>query len=689
MKRLWCEPLRRSPPSVRRSSRSSIPETGDAHLRTTLSTVRDAYGRALYLFAQCQDVSQQRTAEAEFRQSERRFRLLVEAVEDYAIFMLDPAGHVTSWNAGAQRSKGWTEQEIVGQHFRVFYPQELQSSGHPEHELELALRDGVYQEEGWRVRKDGSQFWAHVTITTVRDEDGTHHGFAKVTRDNTERMRMLEQQQQYAAALAEANQQLERANVELASSAAEQAEFLAITAHELRGPVGVLGMSAATISKHWDTLEGDERDEIVAGMQSSATRLQRLLGDLLTAVRLQASTLDLAVQDVDIVTVLGPVLQRLRRSAPEVEVLSQVPDGVLVRADAGRLAQILDNLLANAVSHGRSPVRVRVSRAHDMVDIEVTDDGDGVPPALQDRIFERFVTSGGHGTGLGLHIVRGLARAQAGEAVYRPGEQLVRGLAAGRRTVVTIRVLLVDDVADVRRLVRVALKHHGGFEVVGEAEAGTRAIELAATTRPDIVLLDLGLPDIAGRELLTRLRDEAPHTKVIVFTGQDVEDRAYFEANTSGYVVKDAELDYLIDLLEDVGRSSDEEAAAEFSSDPSSVPDARDFVRGQLEAWGANHLREDASLIVTELATNAVIHADSAFGVRLKLSPRLLRIEVTDTDPASTPEPQPFSETAEGGRGMVLISALSASWGVETKTGNVKVTWAEVGAEQATGEMSM
>ncbi|HET6937286.1 MAG TPA: PAS domain S-box protein, partial [Nocardioides sp.] len=163
------------------------PQLEDVYLRTTLTVVRERTGQPLYLLAQCQDVTAQRSAELELRKSEQRFRLMVDVVRDYAIFMLDTEGQITSWNLGAQRSKGWTADEIIGQHFRVFYPPEQQAARHPEHELDVATREGVYQEEGWRVRKDGSRFWAHVTITKIVDEDGNHVGFAKVTRDHTER----------------------------------------------------------------------------------------------------------------------------------------------------------------------------------------------------------------------------------------------------------------------------------------------------------------------------------------------------------------------------------------------------------------------------------------------------------------------------------------------------------------------
>jgi DNA-binding NarL/FixJ family response regulator len=242
---------------------------------------------------------------------------------------------------------------------------------------------------------------------------------------------------------------------------------------------------------------------------------------------------------------------------------------------------------------------------------------------------------------------------------------------------VSVRVLLVDDVADVRRLVRIALRYHGGFDVVGEARAGLQAVELATELQPDIVLLDLGLPDLAGREVLTRVRDVAPDAKIVVFTGADTQDRAYYEQHAEGYVLKDAELDYLVGLLEDVVERKVENAVSRtFSGDVSTVPEARDFVRDTLADWAVS-TQDEALLLVTELAANAVLHAQSSYDVRLSRADGLLRIEVSDND-SGTPEPQPFSSTAESGRGVVLVSAIASSWGIETEGHEGKVTWAEL-----------
>lgn len=399
---------------------SGIP---DRRLSATLAPVRDSQGRALYLFLQVQDVTAERAAAEELRRSEERFRLLVEAVEDYAIFMLDPTGHVASWNAGAQRSKGYTAEEIIGQHFRVFYPPEVQARKHPEHELEIAMRVGHYEEEGWRVRKDGSRFWATVLITAVFNERGEHVGFAKVTRDSTQRRRLEEEREHALEALAAVNAELGSLNQQLEQAAADQAQFLAVTAHELRTPIGVLGGSAETLSRHLDQLTVEERTELVDAMVNSTGRLRRLLSDLLTASRLDASALEVREETVPVGEVLGQAAAVVRRSHPSAEVITDVPAGLAVTADRDRLAQAVENLLANAVRHGVPPVRVTVRATEsDTVEIRVGDAGPGVSAAVRPRLFNRFATgSTSGGTGLGLFIVRELVRAQGGEATYEPG----------------------------------------------------------------------------------------------------------------------------------------------------------------------------------------------------------------------------------------------------------------------------
>ena len=416
------EDIRQQPLDVVQMEHALAGGGAERWVRATLAPVRDSGGRALYLFLQIEDTTDQRAAIEELRRSEERFRLLVEAVEDYAIFMLDPDGLIVSWNAGAQRSKLYAADEIIGQHFRVFYPPEMQARRHPEHELDVALREGHYEEEGWRLRKDGSRFWANVLITAVFNAAGEHVGFAKVTRDTSERRRLEQERVQAVAALAAANDELESLNRRLEKAAEDQSQFLAVTAHELRTPIGVLGGSAETLARHWQQLTDEERDELLNAMTGSTARLRRLLADLLTASRLQASALEMQSGSVLVGDVVADATGAVQSTHPEARIHVEVPPDLAVSGDRDRIAQAVDNLVANALRHGAAPVTIEARADADTVEIRVSDAGDGVAPAMRDRLFERFATGRGRGgTGLGLFIVRELARAQGGDAFYESG----------------------------------------------------------------------------------------------------------------------------------------------------------------------------------------------------------------------------------------------------------------------------
>ncbi|WP_199424348.1 PAS domain S-box protein [Actinotalea solisilvae] len=396
---------------------------------STIAAVRDSQQRPLYLLLQSQDVTAQRTTERALVESEERFRLLVESVTDYAIFMLDPEGRIASWNRGAERLKGYTADEILGQHFRTFYTDAARASRHPESELAAATRDGRYQEEGWRVRKDGTLFWANVVLTALRDARGDLVGFAKVTRDVTAQRRASLDLERSASELADANSDLSAANVRLGAAAEERAHVLAITAHELRSPIAVVGGAASTLARHWAQLEDAKRADLLASVASSAEQMRRMLHELLLAARLDAGAVRSARDVVRVRPVLEDAVARSRAAEPgagDVEV--DCADDLELLTDAEQLCQVATNYLTNAARYGAAPVVVRAGVEEGRLQVLVEDRGPGVPDGVVGHLFDEMFLRGGsrRGTGLGLYIVQRLAHALGGEAWYERDDGLTR-----------------------------------------------------------------------------------------------------------------------------------------------------------------------------------------------------------------------------------------------------------------------
>jgi PAS domain S-box-containing protein len=359
------------------------------------------------------DLSERRRGEEALRESEQRFRLLVSSVTDYAIFLLTPEGIVASWNRGAERLKGYPADEIIGQPFSRFYSEEDQRKGLPEAGLRHAREHGRWEHEGWRIRRDGSRFWADVVITALRDLDGSLRGFAKVTRDLTERklrddalMGVLEREREAAAHLAEVDRL--------------RSELVAMIAHDLRGPVGVLQSLLAILQEDWDTLPDAERLTLVERSAARAEGLATFVDDAFDAARIGTRQLEVRAAPFDLGAVAREVVDDARITAPDREIIVSVGAGTVVTGDEARTRQVLGNLLSNALkfSPPHTGVEVTVGRTGAEVVAEVVDHGSGIAAEDTDRIFEPFrrlaTTHGVPGGGLGLYITRSLVEAQGG-----------------------------------------------------------------------------------------------------------------------------------------------------------------------------------------------------------------------------------------------------------------------------------
>lgn len=329
------------------------------------------------------------------------FKLLVNSVRDYAIFALDPTGHIMTWNEGAQRNKGYTAEEIIGKHFSIFYEDDARASNHPQYELEQATAHGRYEEEGWRVRKDGTKFWANVVITALW-VDGHLVGFAKVTRDLTDRKRLEEEKERHALALQETNEELQR--------------LAYVVSHELQAPIATITRYCNLFSVRYRDRLGDDANDFLDKMGSSARLIGHMVDDLWTYAR--TSKPGTAQDTVSLNHALSDALDEIKGSEKYELTSDRLPT---IKGNRRQLTYLFHELISNSIRY-RGPaepkVHISAEETADGYNISVKDNGIGIDPVYSNDVFKLFHRLQGgpdaDATGMGLPICRKIVQQHNG-----------------------------------------------------------------------------------------------------------------------------------------------------------------------------------------------------------------------------------------------------------------------------------
>ena len=504
-----------------------------------IDPIRDPSGEIVGFAKITRDLTERREAEQALKASDDQFRLLVQGVTDYAIYLLDKEGRVTNWNPGAQRIKGYLSDEIIGRHFSQFYTDEDRKAGEPQRALETAEREGRFEKEGWRVRKDGSRFWAHVVIDPIRDDRGEILGYAKITRDITERR--------------DAQQKLEKTREALFQSQKMDAigQLTGGIAHDFNNLLMAVLGSLELMRKRLpdDPKLGALLENAVQGAQRGTTLTQRMLAF--------ARRQELNQESVDIPELVRGMTDLLQRSlGPTVGIETRFPLVLKpIRTDANQLEMALLNLAVNArdamPDGGQIVIAAReetIPAGHlsglkpgSYVWLTVSDTGDGMDEATLRRAMEPFFTTKGigKGTGLGLSMVHGLAEQSGGRFSLQSrkgkgttAELLLPVAEAQPHRTDRIRHSVADTAEEHRSLVIVAVDDDGliltntiaMLEDLGHvgfaASSGKEALDiLRREDSIDLVLTDQAMPQMTGVQLAEAIKREWPDLPIILATG--------------------------------------------------------------------------------------------------------------------------------------------------------------------------
>jgi PAS domain S-box-containing protein len=507
-----------------------------------IDPIRDEKGNHIGFAKVTRDMTERRRADEALRTSQEQFKLLIQGVTDYAIYMLDPSGKITNWNAGGQRIKGYAPDEIVGKHFSQFYTEEDREAGEPARALETAAREGRFEKEGWRVRKDGTRFWANVIVDAIHDDAGRLIGFAKVTRDMTEKRK--------------AQDELEQARAALFQSQKTEAlgQLTGGIAHDFNNLLTIIANNLDLLSHPQSQYDGQRYRRLVEGAQRAVERATRLTQQLLAFARRQP----LRPEKHDINKLIGSfeaVLHRACGETVEMEI-SLARGSAITLVDAPQFEAALLNLLINA--RDAMPQGGRLSITTDFVDVDakhasrmsgiapgryvavnVADTGIGMTPEVAARVFEPFYTTKevGKGTGLGLSQVYGFVTQSGGHveidsqigrgttvSLYLPAaegaeaeDRSEHGEDAATSSAGT--VLVVEDDPDVLQ-VAIETLHALGYDVLTAGDGVAALQMLTRDQHIDVLFSDIVMPrGMSGVELAHRARRIRPGLKVLLASG--------------------------------------------------------------------------------------------------------------------------------------------------------------------------
>ena len=504
------------------------------------------------------------------QEMEERFDLLAADAKEYAIFLVEPSGNVLCWNPGAERLFGYRADEVIGRHFSRFFSPEDIRGGQPEHELKAALNEGRSDNVRWQVRKDRTRFWCQSIVTPLFDEKKHARSFARVMHDLTD-TQATEVQTRRADGLAEANRNKE--------------EFIALLSHELRSPLSPI-LNALNILRQMRT-----NDPIIEQAGNIIDRqvgtMARLVDDLLDISRITKGKLRLTKEQVDLRVVVNRAAETARPAMDcrEHDFSVALPTKpIWVQADPARMEQVVVNLLNNAAKYTDTGglIRLTLNQEEEVAVIRVRDNGVGIAPELLSEIFELFTQVDGSlgrsygGLGIGLALARNLVemhdgRLQASSAGLGKGCEFTIQLPVQftpamheAETVVemgeprgrSLRVLVVEDNVDAGDSLSTLLRLYR--HEVQVARTGTTALEVASAFRPDVVLLDIGLPGMDGHQVAKALRakPEFKHTMICAMTGYSPSEADRHRQQQTGfdhYYVKPVDLKKLLELFKTVG----------------------------------------------------------------------------------------------------------------------------------------